>query len=99
MYGPKLLFLVLADTLVVVGVGGRWWWIDGSLLECKTCPSLSFNLLKNLYLIFLLISKKRKKCYKKDVDFSKILFNIFSSITKKVKNVKQFDIFVFNIFS
>ena len=35
----------------------------------------------------------------KNVDFPKFLFNIFSSITNKGKNVEQFDIFVFDIFS
>ena len=42
---------------------------------------------------------KNVKLEGKNVYFSKFLFDIFSSITKKGKNVEQFNIFVFNIFS
>ena len=46
-------------------------------------------------------NKKEKMLNKKEknFDFSKFLFNIFSSIAKKRKNVEQFDIFLFDIFS
>ena len=73
------------------------------------------QLLQNLYLTFLLNSKKGKNIEQKgknvehkgknvkqkgkNVDFSKFLFDIYFSITKKGKNVEQFDIFVFDIFS
>jgi len=57
--------------------------------------------LQNLYSTFLLSRKKGKNIEQKgkNVDFSKFLFDIHSSITKKGKNVEQFDIFVFDIFS
>lgn len=50
---------------------------------------------------FNLIAKKGKNVEQKgkNVNFSKFQFNIFSSKTKKRKNVEQFNIFVFIIFS